>query len=273
MNLSFNKKSLIVSKNKASANWEKHNFIFSRFSNILFEKVNEINSQFKNILLITSDAFECYNQLSKLNFENFIIISQYKKLLNKISPKKNNVFKVLSSFEKISLETNKYDLIVCNFCFHKINDKIKYIQNLHRLLEKNGVLFCNFFGENSLIELRNSLMLTDQKVFNGSYLRTSPNTKMIDAANLFISQGFEELVSEVVNYKIQYQNVYSLLKDIKMMGENNSLKKKFKALVSKNYLDILNKTYLSEYSCKNSLLNATCDIVSISMWKKKVRIF
>ena len=93
MNLSFNKKSLIVSKNKASANWEKHNFIFSRFSNILIEKVNEINSQFKNILLITSDAFECYNQLSKLNFENFIIISQYKKLLNKISPKKNFMIK------------------------------------------------------------------------------------------------------------------------------------------------------------------------------------
>ena len=44
---------------------------------------------------------------------------------------------------------------------------------LNRILTKDGLLICNYFGENSLIELKNSFMLTDEKVFGGGIFEIS----------------------------------------------------------------------------------------------------
>ena len=62
----FDTKSLIKSKDKAVKDWQRHNFIFKKFSQILYEKVLETNIKFQNVLLVTSDFFETLNVLLKL---------------------------------------------------------------------------------------------------------------------------------------------------------------------------------------------------------------
>ena len=49
---------LIKQKSKAFKDWNQHNFIFRQSSEIVFKKLSEINQNFKNVLLITSDLSE-----------------------------------------------------------------------------------------------------------------------------------------------------------------------------------------------------------------------
>ena len=41
---------------------------------------------------------------------------------------------------------------------------MEYLKNLNKILTSNGLLICNYFGENSLIELKNSLIFADEKI-------------------------------------------------------------------------------------------------------------
>ncbi len=263
----FDIDSLIKKKNKALLDWHNHNFIFKQSAEIVFKKLNEINQNFKNILLITSDISETIEKISNLKFEKLVYLTQYESFLEDSYFKKKHFFKIISSFENIALKKETFDLVICNFCFHNINKKEEYIKNIFKILKNRGMLFCNFFGENSLNELHNCFLLTDEKLYNGSYLRFPPRIKMVGFSDLLSRIGFKEVVSEKINYEIYYKNVSSLLADIKGMGESCNMKKRKKSLLTKNYIQNLDNFYKKIFSDGKSNLKATCDIISTTCWK------
>ena len=53
-----------------------------------------------------------------------------------------------------------------------------------------------------MCELRNSLISTDEKLFNGAFMRLPINPRMVDVSDLLGQVGFKELVSEKISYKI-----------------------------------------------------------------------
>jgi SAM-dependent methyltransferase len=261
--------SLIHSKNKSSIRWKKHNFLFEKFSEIVEKKLYELGNNYKNILLLSSDLDETFKKIIKLDFQFLIFLSPYKHLIKKIDCANPNILKVEGLFEEIPCKNKKFDLIVSNFCLHNINDKEKHLSKLYNLLEKDGLLICNFVGEKTLNELKNSLIKTDDYIFNGIFMRSAPTLRMLDISDLSSKIGFKELVSEKITFKIYYDNVHKLLFDIKGVGENIKLKNTKKGLLTKNYLSILNNFYKNNFSDENGI-RATCDIISISGWKNKV---
>ena len=175
------------------------------------------------------------------------------------------MIKIYSSFETCPFKNESFDLVICNFCFHNINKKKDYLDNLKRILRKNGLLICNYFGENSLIELKNSFLLTDQKVYRGSFLRFPKSITLVEFSQMLIQTGFKEIVTEKINYDIFYENVLSLLRDIKGMGETgfHSVPKK----MGIKYYRELNNVYKQSFVNKDSKLKASCEIISSSCWK------
>ena len=165
MNLTDENK-IISSKNKAFRNWKKHNFIFRKFSTLLYEKIIDIKKEFKDVLVITSDFDETISEISNIPHTNMSYLSQYKSFIENINLK--NIHKVFSPFEKIPFKEESFDLVICNFCFHNISSKKEYLKNLNKILKNGGLLICNYFGEDSLVELKNSFILTDEKIYGGS---------------------------------------------------------------------------------------------------------
>ena len=97
----FDTNSLIKQKNKAILDWNKHNFIFKKSSEIVLKKLREINQNFKNILLITSDLSETIEKVSNLKFKKLVYLTQYEDFLNNPYFQKKNFLKIVSSFENI----------------------------------------------------------------------------------------------------------------------------------------------------------------------------
>ncbi len=77
INITFNTKKLIQYKNSSYENWKKHNFIFKKFAEHFFIKVNEIKNDFENILLLTSDFNEILDKILKFQSKTIVFQSQF----------------------------------------------------------------------------------------------------------------------------------------------------------------------------------------------------
>ena len=105
-----------------------------------------------------------------------------------------------------------------------------------------------------------------QEIFNGIFLRLSPNLRMLEMSDLFGANGFKEIVSEKITYKVFYNNVFNILSDIKGTGENNFLINRQKGMMTKNYVKKLHQIYKKNFGGSEGL-ELSCDIVSIIGWK------
>ena len=258
--------SLIDSKNRSSKNWVNHNFLYQKLSKDLPVKLFELKSSFKNILLLSSDGGEALNEITKINYEKIIFFSPYIELLKRSHKSLKNIQRISGNFENLPFNYEKFDLIISNLNLHCINKKKEHFKNIYNLLKKEGLLLCNFFGENSLIELKNSLFHSDEKIFKGVYARQLPTLKMVDITDLLSLEGFKELVSEKISYKVYYNHVMDLLKDLKGTGENCFISSRKKSLMTNKYVEILNDHYKKKFGNINGL-TATCDVISVSCWK------
>ncbi len=263
-------KSLIHSKNKSSKNWTNYNFLFNKVSRILGDKIPELGNQFNNILLLSSDGGEALDKILKISFKNLIFISPYRELLKKKNIITKDIFKVEATFENIPCKNEKFDLIISNLCLHDMNDRKLHLKKLFQLLNKNGLFICNFFGEKTMYELKTCLFATDEKFFNGTYMRMAPTLKMVEISDTLAEVGFKELVSEKISFKIYYDHVKKIFEDLRGIGENTVLINRKKSLMTNNYLKTLNAEYKKIFS-DNYGLRLSCDIVSISCWKNASR--
>ena len=260
------KNRLIECKNKALQSWSKHNFIFEQVAVLVKQKIIELNKNFNNILIISSDYDETISQIKELRYKNLFYFSQYKSFLENISLENKKITKIFSSFDNPPFKDESFDLVICNFCFHNINKKNQYLKNLNRILAKNGLLVCNYFGENSLIELKNSFLLTDQKIFGGAFLRFPKSVTLVEFSQMLMQTGFKEVVTEKINYDIFYKDVLSILKDLRGIGESGFYSFKYKPL-NIGYYKELNNTYKKEFADENYKLKLSCEIISSSSWK------
>ena len=257
---------LIECKNKALHSWSKHNFIFKQFALVVKQKIIEIKKNFNNILIISSDFDEIISQVVDLRYENLCYFTQYKSFLENISLKSKKVIKIFSSIDTLPFKKDSFDLVVCNLCFHNINKKNQYLNNLKGILKKNGLLICNYFGESSLVELKNSFLVTDQEFFGGSFMRFPKNITLVEFSQMLMQAGFKEVVTEKINYEIFYEDVLSILKDIRGMGESGFHSFKNKRM-NIGYYKELNRVYKKNFSDRNSKLKLSCEIISSSSWK------
>ena len=266
MDYNIYKKLSIEEKNKAFKKWKTDNFFFKSFSKILCNKILELKPRFENVLLLSSDLNETVEEISKISADKLIYISQYK-IFEKEFFKNKPYNLIFSDFDNLPLKKNSFDLIICNFCTNKVLEKKSYLEKLLHILTDDGLFICNFFGEQTLTELKQCFFIADDRFLNGAFNRIPKIDSMADFSNLLTGIGYNEIVTEKINFDIFYKNIIHILKDIKNMGEKIPIKEK-KEKVSKTYLKYLNKIYKKKFTDQNSQLKVTLDIISISCWKQ-----
>ena len=266
MDYNIYKKLSIEEKNKAFKKWKSDNFFFKSFSKILCKKILELKPEFDNILLLSSDLNETAEEISKIKSKKLIYLSQYK-IFEKEFFKNKPYYLIFSDFDYLPLKRKSFDLVICNFCTNKVFEKKLFLQKILDILTDDGLFICNFFGEQTLTELKQCFFVADDIFLNGAFDRIPKIDSMANFSNLLAEIGYNEIVTEKVNFDIFYKNITSILKDIKNMGEKIPIKEK-KEKISKSYINFLNKIYIKEFANQNLQLKVTLDIISISSWKK-----
>lgn len=172
----------------------------------------------------------------------------------------------VSQMEGVQFEKESANLIICNSGLHLVNDLPQLLLNIRSALKKDGLFLASFIGGNSLRELRQTFLDCELKAYGGASLRIAPMIELESAAKLLSKCGFASPVSSVETLKVGYDNVFSLIRDIKAMGENAPLMDKSQKPLNRKLIAQIADKYQTNYPHDNNRVYATFDIINLCGW-------
>ena len=266
----FSKKKNQISRNRASTKYKKYDYLFNEVNARLFDRLKFIKREFTSTLEIGSRTGNTINLFNKKKDIKKIFISDISKEMLLIAKKrqtdKQKIFLSLDE-ENLPFKNNQFNLVFSNLYLHWSNDLFKVLNEIYRILKPDGLFLCSIFGSETLNELKYSLCSAEDKISKSISPRVSPFIRLQDAGVLLQKVGFQLPVIDKDNIKIFYDDIFSLMKDLKGMGESNSLIDRKKNFTTKKLFSVANKIYKKKFS-KNKKIYATFEILYFIGWSK-----
>ena len=266
----FSKKKNQISRNRASTKYKKYYYLFNEVNKRLFDRLKFIKRKFVNTLEIGSKTGNTISLFNKKKDIKRIFISDISKEMLLIAKKqKINKQKFFLSIdeENLPFKNNQFNLVFSNLYLHWSNDLFKVLNEIYRTLKPDGLFLCSIFGSETLNELKYSLCSAEDKISKSISPRVSPFIRLQDAGTLLQKSGFQLPVIDRDSIKIFYHDIFSLMKDLKGMGESNSLINRKKIFTTKKLFEVANKIYKKKFS-ENKKIYATFEILYFIGWSK-----
>ena len=236
----------------------------------MFDRLKFIKRKFINTLEVGSKTGNTIGLFNKKKDIKKIFISDISKEMLLIAKKqKINKQKFFLSIdeENLPFKNNQFNLVFSNLYLHWSNDLFKVLNEIYRTLKPDGLFLCSIFGSETLNELKYSLCSAEDKISKNISPRVSPFIRLQDAGTLLQKAGFQLPVIDRDSIKIFYHDIFSLMKDLKGMGESNSLINRKKIFTTKKLFDVANKIYKKKFS-ENKKIYATFEILYFIGWSK-----
>ena len=266
----FSKKKNQISRNRASTKYKKYDYLFNEVNYRLFDRLKFIKREFASTLEIGSRTGNTINLFNKKKDIKKIFISDISKEMLLIAKKrqtdKQKIFLSLDE-ENLPFNNKQFNLVFSNLYLHWSNDLFKVLNEIYRILKPDGLFLCSIFGSETLNELKYSLCSAEDKISKSISPRVSPFIRLQDAGVLLQKVGFQLPVIDKDNIKIFYDDIFSLMKDLKGMGESNSLIDRKKNFTTKKLFSVANEIYKKKFS-KNKKIYATFEILYFIGWSK-----
>ncbi len=158
------------------------------------------------------------------------------------------------------------DLIVSSCGLHWANDLPGVLSQTRRALRPDGLLLANFFGGNTLMELRRSLLQAEMELEGGAGPRVSPFADIRDAGALMQRAHFALPVADMETITVSYESPLKLLRDLRGMGETNAVIGRRKSFSRKRTLMRACEIYESDFSYESGRVPATFELITITGW-------
>ena len=268
----FSKNKNLISRNRASIKYKKYDYLFNEVNGRLFERLKSIKRNFKNTLEIgsrTGNTIELFNK--KKDIKKIFISDVSKQMLLIAKKKKRNKQKnfLILDEENLPFKSKQFNLVFSNLYLHWANDLYKVLNEIYRILKPDGLFLCTVFGSETLNELKYSLCNAEDKISKSISPRVSPFLRLQDAGSLLQKVGFQLPVIDRDTIKIFYDDIFSLMKDLKGMGESNSLINRKKNFTTKKLFNLANKIYKNKFSNEKKIY-ATFEILYLIGWTKHI---
>ena len=168
--------------------------------------------------------------------------------------------------ETLESECGAYDLIKSSLAMHWVNDVFGLLQKIKFALRDDGFFIANFFGGECLKELKFCFSRADE---NSISPRVSPFITAEDAAKLLQAAGFALPVVDVEKFEVSYENIFSLMKHLRKIGETNSIHRQRKNFTAKSFLNRTQEIYAKNFPDLEEPVRiiATYEIITMSGWK------
>lgn len=127
---------------------------------------------------------------------------------------------------------------------------------------KAGDLFLAVFpGGETLCELRTSLWEAENALFHRVSPRLHPTLTLQTAQQLLQQAGFAAPVADRLQTTALYQDLFALIRDLRAMGETNSLAARPRGLTAPDLFREADKIYKNLFNEKNAGLQATYELI------------
>lgn len=169
----------------------------------------------------------------------------------------------------VPFKNQSFDLVVDCLTLHH-HDKISCVlSTYHELLVDGGLFIGVFFGGETLIELRNSLMDAEIKIRGGASMRVTPTVSLQDSSRMLQRSGFSSSVADLDKIKLQYVSFLDLLREIKFSGEISPFSG-VSSPITKEILTTAENFYKENYASPSTKFPATLDLITLTGWKNAI---
>ncbi|HEY7611069.1 MAG TPA: methyltransferase domain-containing protein [Alphaproteobacteria bacterium] len=173
---------------------------------------------------------------------------------------------VVADEEALPFAPASFDLVVSNLALHWVNDLPGTLIQLRRALKPDGLLMAAMFGGDTLVELRQALLQAELAEEGGASPRVSPHADVRDAGALLQRAGFAMPVVDRDRIQVTYEHVFSLMADLRLMGETNALRERRRGFTRRATMLTAAEEYLRRYADNSGRLIANFDIVYLTAW-------
>ena len=169
-----------------------------------------------------------------------------------------------ADIEHLPVADNSIGLVWSNLAVQWCNDLDLVFTEAQRVLQPEGLLMFSTFGPDTLKELRAASYV------NGEQVSVSRFIDMHDIGDALVRAGFSAPVLDVQHYTLTYDNVKSVMRDLKAIGAHNAADGRVRGLKGKGFLKNLTANY-EQFRLDNKL-PATFEVVYGHAWKSAPRL-
>ena len=166
---------------------------------------------------------------------------------------------VCADIEQFPIKNDSVGLIWSNLALQWCNDLNRTFAEMHRILRTDGLLMFSTFGPDTLKELRQSFAKTD------SYRHVNRFVDMHDIGDLLVNNRFSTPVMDMEYITLTYDEVISVMRDLKAIGAHNVIRGRQQGLMGKKRWQLAIDAY--ETLRREGKLPATFEVVYGHAWK------
>ncbi|HEX8874089.1 MAG TPA: malonyl-ACP O-methyltransferase BioC [Nitrosospira sp.] len=187
-------------------------------------------------------------------------VSRWKQLL---PARGNQALYVGGDIEQMPFKDSCAGLVWSNLTLQWCNDMKRTIAEVHRILQINGLFMFSTFGPDTLKELRQAFRGADE------YTHVSRFTDMHDIGDMLVYSGFATPVMDMEYITLTYDDVISVMRDLKAIGAHNATQGRQRGLTGKAAW----QNAINQYEAlrKEGKLPATFEVVYGHAWKPQPR--
>jgi malonyl-CoA O-methyltransferase len=174
-----------------------------------------------------------------------------------------NQLQMCADVENLPLSAGSVGMVWSSLALQWCNDLPETFIELHRVLCVNGLLIFSTFGPDTLKELRGAFEGIDEHNHLNRF------ADMHDIGDMLVSAGFSGPVMDMEYIMMTYQDVRSVLYDLKAIGAHNATAGRGRGLMGKNSWARLIDNY--ERLRTGGRLPATFEVVYGHAWKLQPR--
>lgn len=172
-----------------------------------------------------------------------------------------------ADIERLPIASNSLGMVWSNLALQWCNDLDAAFSEFARVLQPESLIMFSTFGPDTLKELRAASDFSDGKQ---GHTHVSRFIDMHDIGDALIRAGFSTPVLDVEHYTLTYNDVKSVMTDLKSIGANNATQGRARGLQGKGFLQRLSQQYeqfRSDTIENGGKLPATFEVVYGHAWK------
>ena len=242
-------------------------FLHREIGDRLLERLEEVKRGFACVLeLGCRDGFLARALARRQGVER-VIQADVSPAFARLARSSNRFFAtVVADEEALPFAPGSFDLAVSNLSLHWVNDLPGALIQLRRALKPDGLLLATMFGGDTLTELRQALIQAELTEEGGASPRVSPYADVRDSGSLLQRAGFAMPVVDRDRIQVTYEHVFSLMADLRLMGETNALRERRRGFTRRATMLTAAEEYLRRYADKSGRLIANFEIVYLTAW-------
>lgn len=264
LNILFDVARIKLLKKKAAGILQKDRLYLEVIEKELMIRLQFTKRDFKNILIygeFSNDFLmflkQCYSNQVSLVIANIVPFMLTSDLHNPV---------IACYEEQLPFPAETFDLVISCASFHYLNNIPKALEEYKRVLKPDGFFLSSFVGGNTLHEMRDALLQSEIMLTGGASPRVIPMVDLLTAANLIQNSGFSFPVVDRDLLNISYSAFNRLLKDLKLLGENNYMNARSLKIPPKHLFKLAEQYYYQQHLDEHQRLKVTLELIHLCGW-------